>query len=150
MKKYKFEITFNTILYYKKRISKNIRMDNYEQNEQLRELKEVSIKLYNQNKKYIKIIEDLWGDNVEELHKKLKEAEEDRDTYYDRYQNYMIERNNLKEENEKYKKEIERLRELVEGERVYKERKCDLCRCGYYLTEEDDLWTDYGTCQECN
>ena len=48
------------------------------------------------------------------------------------------------------KKEIERLRELVEGERVYKERKCDLCRCGYYLTEEDDLWTDYATCQECN
>jgi len=82
-------------------------MDNYEQNEQLKELKEVSIKLYNQNKK-------------------------------------------LKEENERYKKEIERLRELVEGERVYKERKCDLCRCGYYLTQEDDLWTDYGTCQECN
>ena len=100
-------------------------MDNYEQNEQLKELKEVSIKLYNENKK------------LKEDYKKLSDNV-----------NHLM---NMEEEKERlYKKEIERLRELVEGERVYKERKCDLCRCGYYLTQEDDLWTDYGTCQECN
>ena len=142
MKKYKFEITFNTILYYKKRISKNIRMDNYEQNEQLKELKEVSIKLYNQNKKL--------KEDYKELEEKNKINEKRASDWCGVATIHIDDKKKLKEENEKYKKEIERLRELVEGERVYKERKCDLCRCGYYLTEEDDLWTDYGTCQECN
>ena len=56
----------------------------------------------------------------------------------------------LKEENNELNYEIKRLKELVEGERVYRERKCDSCRCEYYLTEEDDLWVDSGTCQECS
>lgn len=67
-------------------------------------------KLKEENKKLTNIIEELWGKNIDELHEELKKCYEDRDTYYERYNNYRDENIKLKEEI-KLKDEIIRLHE---------------------------------------
>ena len=93
-------------------------------------------------------------DNLNEMcerNKKLKEENKKLKEENDKSQRALSKYiNNLIKEKEELIKEISRLKELVEGERVYRERKCDLCKCEYYITEEEDVWVDSGTCQDCN
>jgi len=66
-----------------------------------------------ENNKNINIIEELWGKDIDKLHKELKESNEERHKYYERYNYYRDENIDLKEENEKYKTEILKLNQQI-------------------------------------
>jgi hypothetical protein len=88
--------------------------------------------LEEENKKNINIIEELWGKNIDELHEELKKSNEDRNIYYEKYNEYINENIYLKKVNEKYKIEILKLnQELIKVKSLHKNLE------GYVKAEMD-------------